>query len=72
MKSLEQIYPNVALWIKSHGWIEIGYDDFSHSFVRALDIGGMIWEAEEKYNSLDEAMQALDKGIADWLKENRR
>lgn len=72
MKSLEQTYPNVALWVKSEGWIEIGYDDFNRSFVRALDIGGTIWEGEEKYNSLDEAMQALDKGIADWLKENRR
>jgi hypothetical protein len=32
----------------------------------------MIWDGEEKYNSVDEAMQVLDKGIADWLKENRR
>jgi len=72
MKSQEQTYPNVARWVKSEGWIEIGYDDFSRSFVRALDIGGMIWEGDEKYNSLDEAMQALDKGITHWLNETRR
>jgi hypothetical protein len=71
MLSFEEMYPYIAQWVKAWGWIEIGYDDFSRSFVRALDIGGMIWEGEEKYNSLGEAMQSLDKGIAEWLKENR-
>ena len=45
----EQIYPHVSDWVKSYEWIEIGYDDYSHTFVRALDIGGMIWEGEEDY-----------------------
>ncbi|HLL47357.1 MAG TPA: hypothetical protein VK399_11650 [Longimicrobiaceae bacterium] len=46
------------------GWIEIGRDDFSRSFVRALDIGGMVWEGAEEYDSLDDALRALDDGIA--------
>jgi hypothetical protein len=61
-------YPNIAAWVQD-GWIEIGRDDFSHSFVRALDIGGMVWEGAEKYSSLDEALHALDAGIAAWLEE---
>jgi hypothetical protein len=31
----------MAAWVQD-GWIEIGRDDFSHSFVRALDAAGMI------------------------------
>jgi hypothetical protein len=27
----------------------MGYDDYSRSFVQALDIGGMMWEGQEHY-----------------------
>jgi hypothetical protein len=67
--SVEALYPNLAAWVQD-GWVEIGRDDFSRSFVRALDIGGMIWEGEVEYPSLDVALQALDTGIAAWLQEN--
>lgn len=67
--SFDARYPNIAAWVQD-GWIEIGRDDFSRSFVRALDIGGMIWEGAETYSSLDEALHALDAGIAAWLDEN--
>jgi hypothetical protein len=66
--SFQVRYPNIAAWVLG-GWIEIGRDDYSHSFVRALDIGGMVWEGELEYNSLEEALQALDAGIAAWLEE---
>jgi hypothetical protein len=66
--SFEARYPNIASWVQD-GWIEIGRDDFSRSFVRALDIGGMVWEGAVEYTSLDEALQALDAGIAAWLEE---
>lgn len=61
--SFEGRYPNIAAWVQE-GWIEIGRDDFSRSFVRALDIGGMVWEGAEEYDSLDDALRALDDGIA--------
>ena len=35
-------YPYVAEWVKEFGWIEVSYDDFLRSFIRVLDIGGMI------------------------------
>lgn len=66
--SFEARYPNIAAWVQD-GWIEIGRDDYSHSFVRALDIGGMVWEGTEEYDSLDEALRMLDAGIAAWCKE---
>lgn len=70
MQSIEQMYPHVARWVKEQGWIEMGQDDFSHSFVRALDIGGMVWEGAPSYLSVDDALRALDAGIAAWLREN--
>lgn len=66
--SFETRYPHIAAWVQD-GWIEIGRDDYSRSLVRALDIGGMVWEGAEEYDSLDEALRALDEGIAGWCEE---
>ena len=62
-------YPHIAAWVMD-GWIEMGRDDFSHSFVRALDIGGMIWEGDDDYATVDAALLALDAGIAAFLEEH--
>lgn len=63
----ETTYPNIAYWVKSHGWIEIGQDSWSRSFVRALDEGGMVWEGKPEYGTLDKALQALDTGLAKFM-----
>jgi hypothetical protein len=68
--SFEARYPNIALWVQD-GWIEIGRDDYSRSFVRALDIGGLVYEGRSMYASLDEALRDLDAGIAAWLDTSR-
>ena len=65
-----ELYPNIAEWVLD-GWVEIGSDEFSSSMVRALDIGGMIWEGESSYPSLHEALKDLDAGIEEYLEENR-
>lgn len=65
----EQAYPAVARWVRSHGWIELGQDDWSGSFVRALDIGGMVWEGERGYPSVDEALRALEAALAAWMRQ---
>jgi hypothetical protein len=67
--SFEARYPHIASWVQD-GWIEIGHDDCNRSFLRALDIGGMVWEGDESYATLDDALRALDAGIAAWLEEN--
>lgn len=61
----EEVYPNIAHWVTTYGWIEIGQDDYSSSFVRVLDEGGMVWEGSDDYETLDEAMQALEAGLAE-------
>jgi hypothetical protein len=66
------LYPHIAKWVGGEeGWIEVGSDEFSTSFVRALHGGGMVWEGRPCYLSMDEAFKALDEGIATWLGENR-
>lgn len=63
------LYPNVAGWVQD-GWVEVGRDDFSRSFVRVLDIGGLIWEGRADYPTVHAALLAADAAIADWLGEN--
>jgi hypothetical protein len=62
-------YPHIAAWVQD-GWVEIGRDDYSRSFVRALDPGGLAWEGKVSYPNLHAALKALDAGIACWLEEN--
>lgn len=42
------------------GWIEIGQDDDSQSFIRTLDMGGMVWEGKPKYKTVDAALDDLE------------
>lgn len=67
--SFEKTYPNTTRWVKDYGCIEIGQDDYNSSLIRVLDEGGMVWESDENYETMDEAMQALETGLADWMKE---
>jgi hypothetical protein len=63
----KRLYPHIARWVQAHGWIELRSDNSSRSFVQALDIGGMIWEGQERYPTLDEALQALECALAEWM-----
>jgi hypothetical protein len=67
---IECLVPHVARWVQAHGYIEMGYDDDSHSFVRALDIGGMIWEGLVHDPTLDEALQPLEHALAEWMRSH--
>ena len=68
----ETRYPHVARWVQDFGWIEIGQDDFNRSMVRALDIGGLIWEGKSRYATLDEALRDLEQALAVWFKAEMR
>ena len=59
MKSFEEMYPNVAAWTLD-GWIELGRDEYSQSFIRVLDIGGMVWEGEERYETIHDALSEAE------------
>ena len=68
----ETNYPHVARWVRDCGWIEIGHDDFSRSMVRALDIGGLIWEGKPRYATLDAALVDLEEALAACFKAEMR
>src|SRR4051812_496668 len=43
--SFKDLYPAIAEYVSGWGWIEVGRDERNRSFVRALDEGGLVWEA---------------------------
>ncbi len=69
-RPVDEAFPHLTTWVTAYGWIEIGYDDYQRSFIRALDSGGMVWEGSIEYATLESALQALDDALADWMKEN--
>ncbi len=65
----EQMYPNISQWVSSYGWIEIGDDGQSPSFVRALDEGGMVWESDEDDTTLDEVLLSLESFLEEQMNQ---
>jgi hypothetical protein len=41
-QGIDATYPTIARWVMEYGWIEIGQDEMSQSFIRGLDAGGMV------------------------------
>jgi hypothetical protein len=68
-QSIEDRHPHLARWVKEYGYVEIGHNDWTPSFIRALDIGGAFWEGANRYATLDEALCALDEGCAQLMRE---
>jgi hypothetical protein len=60
----DDAYPQLANWVCERGWIEIGADENSRSFIRVLDIGGMVWEGKTRYPSIDTALRSADTALA--------
>jgi hypothetical protein len=52
-----------------YGWTEIGQHAMSRSCIRALDDGGLVWEGQAQYPTLDAALQDLETGLATWMQE---
>ncbi len=69
--SFETLYPNIAYFVDAIGWIEFGRNDDIPltSFIRALDMGGMVWEGKDEYDTLAKAFQDLEKGLGKWMRE---
>ena len=58
-------YPHIDRWVSDRGcWIELGADEYSSSFIRVLDPGGVVWEGKDDYPSVDAAFKAADDAIA--------
>ncbi len=68
--SFETRYPTIAEWVTTHGWIEIGQDEYSRSMVRVLDEGGMTWEGKTAYATMDDLFADLEVNLAKWMSSN--
>ncbi len=66
-ESVDQRFPHLARWLNSYGWVEIGQDHYSRSFIRVLDEGGMVWEGATKYESLNDALHAAEEALTQWM-----
>ena len=62
-------YPRLAAWAED-GWVEIGYNDMTPSFIRVGDEGGMIWEGEVRYSDIDAALRAAERAVIAWEEEH--
>lgn len=71
-QNFDTAYPTIARWVMEYGGIEIGHDDMSRSFIRTLDEGGLVWEGQEDYATLDDALQDLEAGLVAWMREQHR
>ncbi len=71
LATLASLYPNIARFVESWGYITLGRDEdsFDPVFVRALDPGGTIWEGKYSYQSVDDALRDLEKGLAKWMRK---
>lgn len=61
-------YPAIAQWVQGCGWIEIGDQEGLGFTMRALHLGGVVFEDTE-CRSLTEAMASLESGLAVAMKE---
>jgi|GEM_PF-747955 len=62
-RMLENAYPHIAAWVDGGGWIELGQNEYSRSFIRILDTGGMLWEGTTRYISLDALLHAAEEAL---------
>lgn len=68
MSTFDEQYTNVAPWVQDD-WIEIGQREYGRSFIRVLDIGGLVWESEDRYETVAEALAEADKAIKQFADE---
>jgi hypothetical protein len=65
--TVDELFPAVAEWVHTTGWIEIGDQEGFGFIVRALDYGGLVFESQGP-KTLGEALAALEQALADDLK----
>lgn len=62
-------YPTIARWASGYGWVEFGIDGLDRPFARAVDEGGTVWEREGRYETLDQALDDMEVGLARFMEE---
>lgn len=69
-QAIDERYRNIRMWI-ADGGIEIGDCDSGYTTItaRVVDAGGVVWETEETFTSLEAVLDAIKAAIANWCKE---
>ena len=67
--SFSTLYPHITHWAESLGWVEIGQDAYSSSWVRLLGEGGTEWESNDTHETVDEALRALEAYLTELMKD---
>lgn len=63
LMNLDQKYHNITNCI-ADGCIEIGRcDEYTDSTARVMDEGGVAWETNEDFPTLEAALDAIERGI---------
>jgi hypothetical protein len=62
-------HPHLWRWVSEFGAVEIGLCSQTHSFIRVLDEGGMVWKGRRSYPTLDAALADAEAGVARWMKD---
>jgi hypothetical protein len=69
-ESIEPVaHAHLWRWASEHGTIEIGHCHATHSFIRVLDEGGLIWKGRRSYPTLDAALADAEAGVAWWMRD---
>ena len=72
MPGFDDACPALRERVASQSWIEVGLIEGFSSMIQVLNEGGLIWEGEASYPSLDAAFRAADEAIDQWLEEEFR
>ena len=62
-QQFEDLYPAIAEWIDTTGWIEFDKNDMSHSMAWVLDEGGMLWEGKSSYSSINALFADVEQAV---------
>ena len=66
--NVEAMFPAIAMYVRGHGYIEIGDQEGFGFVVRAIGYGGLDFE-DDTPETLAEAMAALEAGLARWFRD---
>ena len=69
--SLEEKYPFIASWVRD-GQIQIGQAESLYDYepvAAVIHAGGVVWETDEPFASLDALFEGMERGIGRWCKE---
>jgi hypothetical protein len=69
LPSFSASHPHLVRWVTEFGWLEIGYDSMTDSFIRAVHPGGGLWKGRRNYRTLDAALAHAEAGVGRLIRE---